>query len=84
MKVLQNKIEDALTNSENMKKDINESLNEVILDASEYEFRPVMDLYKSNLNKFRSISQDKTSHEVRTKSLKFRGDEEAVCQKLLE
>ena len=43
-----------------------------------------MDLYKSNLSKFKSICQDKLLLEIKTKSLRFRGDEEAVCQKLLE
>lgn len=57
-KMVKDKIDDALLNSENMKKDINESLNEVILEASEYEFRPVMDLYKTNLTKFKGIYQD--------------------------
>lgn len=82
--MFKSKVEDALKNSENMRKDINESLSEVILDAPEYEFRPVMDLYKSNISKFRAIYQDQQSLNIKTKSLRFRGDEEAVCQKLLE
>lgn len=82
--MFKSKVEDALKNSENMRKDINESLSEVILDAPEYEFRPVMDLYKSNISKFRAIYPDQQSLNIKTKSLRFRGDEEAVCQKLLE
>lgn len=84
VQMFKSKVEDALKNSENMRKDINESLSEVILDAPEYEFRPVMDLYKSNISKFRAIYQDQQSLNIKTKSLRFRGDEEAVCQKLLE
>lgn len=58
-----------------MKSDIKESINDVIAEASEGEFRPVMELYQSNLTDCKKVCQAHNIEPIKKKSIKFNGSQ---------
>lgn len=66
-----------------MREDIVSSMNSVILEVLDREFRSVMDQYYENLDKFKAISSNPHEEEVKVRTLSFR-DGESVCHALLE
>lgn len=49
------KIDSALTDSKRMKEDILESMNIILNESKEEQFRPIMDNYQSNLRDYRGL-----------------------------
>lgn len=49
------KVEEAIQNSTNMREDILSSMNSVILEVLDREFRSVMDQYYENMGNFTQI-----------------------------
>ena len=66
-----------------MREDIVSSMNSVILEVLDREFRSVMDQYYENLDKFKAITNAPSTEEVRVRTLSFR-DGETVCQALID
>ena len=48
-------LSEAVAESNSMKEDIHASLNSIIMDANEAEYRPVMDLYKDKVRKYKAV-----------------------------
>lgn len=50
-----NRIESAITDSKRMKEDIVESMNIILNESKEEQFRPIMDNYQLNLREYRTL-----------------------------
>ncbi len=66
-----------------MKEDILSSMNSVILEVLDHEFRSVMNQYYGNLDGFKNICGMKQEQPIKVRTLSFK-DSEAVCQNLIE
>lgn len=55
------RLDEAIQNSANMREDIQSSMNSVILEVLDREFRSVMDQYCDNLDSFKQLSTKPTS-----------------------
>lgn len=55
-----------------MREDIVSSMNSVILEVLDREFRSVMDQYYENMDKFKAIANSPTAEEVKVRTLTFR------------
>lgn len=55
------RLDEAIQNSANMREDIQSSMNSVILEVLDREFRSVMDQYYDNLDSFKQLSTKPTS-----------------------
>lgn len=66
-----------------MRDDIVSSMNSVILEVLDREFRSVMDQYYENLDKFKAITNAPPTEEIKVRTLSFK-DGETVCQALID
>ena len=75
---------DAINESNSMKGDINSTMDNIILEAEESEYRPVMDLYKEKVRKFRSIlNKPLPEEQICVRKVCFKDGEE-LCQIIAE
>ena len=65
-----------------MKEDILSSMNSVILEVLDHEFRSVMSQYYGNLDNFKGICTMKSDPPIKVRTLSFK-DAETVCQNLI-
>lgn len=77
------RVDEALKDSNSMKEDIVSSMNSVILEVMDHEFRSVMNQYYNNLDNIREICTSKCETRIKVKTLSFK-DSDAVCQDLIE
>ena len=52
----QTRTQEAITDTTNMKNDIVESMNIILHESSEHDYRPIMENYKGKLRDHRSLS----------------------------
>lgn len=55
------KIDSALTDSKRMKEDIVESMNIILNESREEQFRPIMDNYQTNMRDYRGLAAKTTA-----------------------
>ena len=55
------KIDNALADSKRMKEDIIESMNIILNESREDQFRPIMDNYQANLRDYRAMATKTTA-----------------------
>ena len=60
-----------------MKDDIIESMNIILRESDEEQYRPIMDNYQANLKTHRNMSSNLQSQEINMRRLDFRDPEEA-------
>lgn len=77
------KIDSALADSKRMKEDIVESMNIILNESREDQFRPIMDNYQANLRDYRAMAAKTTAEPIQTRRLDFR-DPEIACKALEE
>lgn len=65
-----------------MKDDILASMNSVILEVMDHQFRSVMNQYYNNLNNFKEICNSKKEDPIKVRTLSFK-DGESACQNLI-
>jgi hypothetical protein len=75
------KIDSALADSKRMKEDIVESMNIILNESREEQFRPIMDNYQANLRDYRSLASKTPADPILMRRLDFR-DPEAACKAL--
>ena len=78
-----NKIDSALTDSKRMKEDIVESMNIILNESKQEQFRPIMDNYQSNLRDYPSLANKTPAQSIEMRRLDFK-DPEAACKALEE
>jgi hypothetical protein len=64
-----------------MKEDIVESMNIILNESREDQFRPIMDNYQANLRDYRAMATKTTAEPIQTRRLDFR-DPETACKAL--
>lgn len=77
------KIDSALTDSKRMKEDIVESMNIILNESREEQFRPIMDNYQTNMRDYRGLASKTPAEPIHMRRLDFR-DPEAACKALEE
>ena len=67
-----------------MKNDIHTSMSTIILEAEESEYRPVMDLYKEKVRKFRNVLNEPAPEEpIYVRKVCFKNGEE-LCDAIAD
>lgn len=79
----QAEIEKSISDSNNMKEDILSSMNSVIIDVKEEDFRSVMSHYYSTLSELNQTSQVNRDKEIKVRTLSFK-NEDNVCEALVK
>lgn len=67
-----NKIDSALADSKRMKEDILESMNIILNESKEEQFRPIMDNYQSNLRDYRGLASRIPVEAIEMRRLDFK------------